>query len=141
MKKVNNKGFSLLEVLAVIIILSALSMVIVPNIMTYIEKSKDEYIYNLKNSIILTTKDFYANNRNRLLTKTDGTTKDYVTIDELKSLNYITGEIKDSKGNDCTTTTYVVAINEGLGYKYYTCLICGEKVYFNTEEEKYCDLN
>lgn len=141
MKRINNKGFSLVEVLAVIVIVGALSAVIVPDVTSYINRSKNEYIYENKKVLELVAKDFYSEHKYRLLQNSDSIVlKDYVTVLELESLGYFSGDLKDDEGNDCTEKSYVVAVNEGLGNEYYFCLLCADKKYFDDNEKVFCDL-
>lgn len=142
MKKINNKGFSLVEVLAVIVIIGAFSALVVPDVASYINKSKNEYVYGTKKILVLVAKDFYSEHKYRLLNDDESIiSKDYVTVSELESLGYFSGDLKDDDGNDCSKKSYVVAVNEGLGNEYYSCLICAEKEYFDADEEEFCDLN
>ena len=49
--KLNNKGFTLVEVLAVVVILSIIIAIMVPNVNYLIDKQKEETLKSIKNSI------------------------------------------------------------------------------------------
>lgn len=50
MKKINNKGFTLIEVLSVIVIIAILGLIAVPSVISSINKSKDStYAISIKN--------------------------------------------------------------------------------------------
>lgn len=59
----NDKGFTLIEMLAVVIILAILTMIMVPTVNTIITKSQEENYKNLKNSILSAAKVYLSDNR------------------------------------------------------------------------------
>lgn len=61
--KVNNKGFTLVELLATIVILSILMAIMIPSVNYLIEKSKKDNYDNLKSSIIVAAKVYMSENR------------------------------------------------------------------------------
>lgn len=140
MKKIiNKKAFTIVELLAVIVIISILSALIVPNITRYMDKARDEYNDNVKKQMIIAGKNFYGDNKERIPTEKSIKVTDFVTLLELSSLNYTTKNFVDYDKNDCMDKSYVIAYNRGDGVKYNACMICGEKNYIETEEEiEYC---
>lgn len=138
---VNRRGFTLVEVLAVVIILSVLSIMVIPNVSEYVAQGKDEYNKSLKKTLTLAGKNFYSDNKVRI-PKPVGVVTDFVTANELSSQNYLTGSFVDSDKNDCKSKSYVVAVNDYFGVDYHACLVCGDKSYFDTSDEsKYCVYN
>ena len=133
---VNRRGFTLVEVLAVVIILSVLSIMVIPNVSEYVAQGKDEYNKSLKKTLTLAGKNFYSDNRMRI-PKPVGVVTDFVTANELSSQNYLTGSFVDSDKNDCKSKSYVVAVNEISDVKYHACLTCGDKNY--SSDDEYCD--
>lgn len=66
MKKISNKGFSLIELIIVIALLAILMLVLVPNIITLINKNDVKSCHNLEDSIIKATKEYVVNNKYKL---------------------------------------------------------------------------
>ncbi len=58
--KLNRKGFTLIEALAVIIILSMLMVITVPNVNKLINRQKDDALKNTEKSIISAAKIFFS---------------------------------------------------------------------------------
>ena len=63
MKKLDNKGFTLVEVIAVVVILSVLSLLIVPSISGLLNRSKENSYSDLINSIKLSCVQYINDNR------------------------------------------------------------------------------
>ena len=62
-KNLNNKGFTLIEVLAVIVILSILMAIMVPSVGNIMKKNKADNYQNLEDSIISAAKIYISDNR------------------------------------------------------------------------------
>ena len=61
--KLNNKGFTLIEILAVVIILSIIITIMVPSSNYLIERNKEDNYKQLEKSIINATKVYLSDNR------------------------------------------------------------------------------
>ena len=135
------KGFTIVEILAAVVIIAILSVVVIPNISSYIAISKDEYNKDVKKQMILAGKNYYSENQERLPRDTSEKTMDYISVSELSTLKYVDNEFVDADDNSCMEKSYVVAANKGLGINYYACMICGEDEdkYITEEEKFYCD--
>lgn len=59
----NNKGFTLLEVILTVAVLAVIVMIITPSIMGLMRKSKEDSYNNLVNSIISAAKTYVSDNR------------------------------------------------------------------------------
>ena len=90
-KKLNNKGFTLIEVLAVIVILSILMAIMVPSVGNIMKKNKEDNYQNLKDSIISAAKIYISDNRYQI---TVGNCDDSNKAD-IESINDMT--LTDSK--------------------------------------------
>lgn len=66
MIKINNKGFTLVEILAVIAILGILATITIPTVGTLIETNKENSMDNLKKSIISAAKIYISDNRYKI---------------------------------------------------------------------------
>lgn len=63
MKKMNNKGFTLVEVIAVVVILSTLMAIMVPSVNYLIKKNKENNYQEIQNSLIQATKTLFSDYR------------------------------------------------------------------------------
>lgn len=129
MKK-NNKGFTLVEILAVIIIIGVIATIAAPSVSKYISGSKlttfiayeDSMEDAAKNAVL----DCVGKNSSKCELPEKGETREF-------KLSYLISEgfidpIKTSKGNSCDfDKSFVRVENRGnLNYKFNVCLYCGE---------------
>lgn len=63
MFKLNNKGFTLVEVLAVVVILSVLATIMVPTVSHIINQNKENNYKNIEKSILNAAKMYVSDNR------------------------------------------------------------------------------
>jgi len=63
MRKLNNKGFTLVEVIAVVVILAILAILLVPNVSSLLNRGGNEAYDNLKKSILVAAKEYVNDNR------------------------------------------------------------------------------
>lgn len=139
MKRKTN-GFTIIEVLIVIVIIAILSVITVAGITKYMNTSREEYNKQLKQQLLVSGKNFYSENKQRIPSKTNYRKTDVVTLSELTTKNYITKEFKDSQGNSCTGESYIIVRNTENGPHYNVCMKCGANNYISTKEEKeYCN--
>ena len=61
--KLNNKGFTLVEVLAVVVILGVLSTIMITSVGSMINKNKEDNLNNLKKSILSAAKVYISDHR------------------------------------------------------------------------------
>lgn len=61
--KLNNKGFTLIEILAVVIILSIITAIMVPSVNYLIDKNKEDNYKQLEKNILNATKIYLSDNR------------------------------------------------------------------------------
>ncbi|MGN0992504.1 MAG: type II secretion system protein [Bacilli bacterium] len=121
---INKKGFTMIEILVVVAILSVLSVVVIGLITHYINKGKNEYDNSLENQFLLAGKDYYSNYPNELPKKTGES--NFVSLAELKSLNIVKNDFVDSDNNKCSNADSLVMItnNGEKKYTYNACLVC-----------------
>lgn len=79
-KNLNNKGFTLIEVLAVIVILSILMAIMVPSVGNIMKKNKEDNYQNLKDSIISAAKIYVSDNRYQIIVGSCTTTNTKVDV-------------------------------------------------------------
>ena len=66
MLKLNNKGFTLIEILAVVVILGVLSTIMIPSVTSIIKKNRVENQENFKNSLISAAKAYITDNKYKI---------------------------------------------------------------------------
>ncbi len=118
---INDKGFTLVEILAVITILSLLMVFVVPNFLSLLNKSKASTI-DIQKQMIISAARLYVEDCNNLQNKnvtcnftvTDG--KTIINLNDLISNGYI-NEVKN-KDKTCNATITV------KDEKYSVKLIC-----------------
>ena len=126
----NKKGFTMVELLAVIVILGIIMLMGIPAVNRYTQKGRDSYYENQKRNLISATKSYMDNTS--LRPERVGDFYD-VSLDELINKKYIDG-LKDSGKADCYRTkqndndyssyTFVRVIRTRNGFKYIAHLSC-----------------
>ncbi len=143
----NNRGFTLVEVLGTVVILSVLVLLVVPSVSKYIYQGKDSFNEKLKSQLLLLGKEYYSENTQKLPVKIGNVYrngKDYsvVTLPEMQSENLVSKDFVDSEGRSCKESyVYVRHSENGKDYDYHPCLRCtgeyGEIVNYSDDDE-YC---
>ena len=123
MNKKSNRGFTLVEVLAVITILGLISIIFIPNAMKIL-KDNNLKIYKIKEKELITAAKDYAEYDKDFIPPTNGVEK-YVTMPQLVSGNYMNKILDNNTGNECTAFVKVT-LSDVYGYNYDACLICDE---------------
>ena len=125
MKK-NNKGFSLVELLAVIVILGLIAAIGISATSYLVDRAKKDKIDSQKNTIIMSTQTYMQNNKN-LVPKIIGESK-IIKISDLRKSNYLTEDIKNDKGESCMEKSYVRVYKlSNTEYTYTSYLYCGNE--------------
>lgn len=95
-ENMKNKGFTLVELLAVIVLLGLIALVAVPAITGIIKSGKESLSASQKESIIMSAKNWASERENISKLPTDGICV-YITLGTLKSSGYSDLVIKDPK--------------------------------------------
>lgn len=134
----NERAFTMIELLAAIIIMGVLLGIAIPGVTKLMKQFRKDYYVKLEDSITESAKEFYTDNK---IYKPDGVLKSSYT--ELNSLvkNKYTDSVVDYKGKNCSLTdSYVIVIYLGKdNYKYKTCLKCSGDNYYTDSKGTYCD--
>ena len=136
--KLNNKGFSLVEVLAVIIIIGVIATIAAPTVSKYINGSKLTTFIAYENSMEDAAKnavlDCVGNNSSKCELPEKGETNE-IKLSYLINEGFI-DEIKSPDGGKCDfDKSFVRVENRGnLNYKFKVCLYCDEY----TSDEDIC---
>ena len=113
----NKKGFTLVELLGVLVVLSVILMIAFPLITTYINKSKQK-AYDTQMEIIMTGLKNYANEHKEVLPVNDA---DYVTftLGQLKSLGIANNSVVNPlDGKEIDNSMEFKIIKDGSKYTY-----------------------
>ena len=147
----NKKGFTLVEVLAVVVLLGVLAGIAMPTINKYIDEARKRYNKQVENQLLISGKAYFSANRNLLprLTYIEKfqeemvENKSYVTAPELTTGNYLKENLVNYDGESCQDS-YVTVVKRSTSKdeEWYPCLICGEGNAKKTYSENgYCSLN
>lgn len=101
----NNKGLTLVEVIAVLVILSIIAVIVTPNIAVSVRDYKDRTTQTQLSTIKEATKNWVADNVNKI--NCDGTTYG-ITVKKLQTEGYLDKNLKNPNGGtfDDSTDTF-----------------------------------
>ena len=125
----NKKGFTIIELLAVILVVSLLLIIGVPTILKFMKQGTKSYYTSLENEVKVAGVDYVETYRS-LLPQNIGHVR-VIELEELVNNKYI-DPVKDEKGNNCTGQVTIKKTKTD-SYEYYSCLKCGE--YYQSKEE------
>ena len=131
MKRLNQKGFSMIELLAVIVILGILSTVAIVSISAVLNRAEKNHYATQEKNIILAAES-YAQDNKSVLPKEIGGTKT-ITLQELQSRKYI-GDVVDRSKTECTTGEVTIFKYSKDGYSYKAYLKCPK---YETKKDQY----
>lgn len=123
MNNLNKKGFTMVELLAVVTILGVLAIVAIPSTKYLIERGKENYYVAQKNQIELAAKEYLKDNPQLLPGEVGGNR--IITLRELIAHKYISNVKNQNKENcDKNETTVKVTRISKTKYTYAVTLIC-----------------
>ncbi len=119
----NNKGLTLIELLAVVVIMGILSSLAVTAISKLLSRSTENYYKDQEDNVALAAQSYTNDNRNLLPFKIGSTTT--ITLSVLIDDGYIK-TVKDKSGNTCSASNSYVTITKKSteNYTYKTHLKC-----------------
>ncbi len=133
----NNKGFSMVELLATVAILGILSGLAITAVSRILDKAHEEYYKSEEKNLILAAQTYYNANKTEL-PKIIGK-KSEKTIKELKSSGYLKKDITsyDGKTNCDPDKSKVRVYKYGVSdYSYSSVLSCGDKYTTTSSSER-----
>ena len=120
------KGFSLVELLAVVVILGLLATISIVAISSLIDRAKQDKTDSLKKTVLMSAQTYIQNNKN-LVPKIIGESKN-IKVSDLRAGNYLTEDIKNNKGESCMENSYVRVYKLSKSEYTYTAFIyCGNE--------------
>ena len=121
---INNKGFSLIEILATIVIIGIVSTVGIVSVNSMINKSKQHFYESQKQQMVLAAQSYVQDNRNILPKNVGGMIK--IKLSVLREKNYLKEDIIDQDKNVCDQDNSYVTVykNNQTEYKYHGYLDC-----------------
>jgi len=138
MTRRNNKGFTMIEILAAITIMGILLMLVVPGVSKLMKGFREDYYEELEETVTTSAKEFYTDNK---IYRPDGLLKSsHTSIDALINKKYL-DKLTDYKGKSCSLQeSYVIVVYRGSGnYEYRACIKCQNDAFESEVEGTYCD--
>lgn len=120
----NKKGFTLVEVIAVVVIIALLAGISIPLVSKYMNESKIKYNEELEKEFLTIVKDYYADNPEEL--PRGSNFRKSVSINELQAKNYLSGVLANADGESCDESVGYVTLDDNGELKYDVCLKCGK---------------
>ena len=133
----NEKGFTLIELIAVVIILGLIALIAIPYFTGSMKTFREDYYDSLSTTVESAGKEFFKDNTKYLPSKELYSSK--VSINNLIKQKYI-NNFEDYDGNECDlNNSYVIVIKKDrTTYSYTACISCpGDD--FSTFSKLECD--
>lgn len=125
MRIIKKKGFSMTELLAVVVILGILSTIVIVTYSQYISSSKKEKDKQNEELVVEAAKAYLNANIDQKPKTIGESTK--ITLETLRQSNYLKDDVKNSKNESCMDNSYVyVYKNSFTNYTYRAVLYCGD---------------
>ena len=130
MKKLREKAFTLIEIIAAIIIIGIIALIAVPAVSRYINESKKTAYISYEHSMVDAAKNQVIkciNGEEKQCDIPELNGKDLIYLNELIDRGYL--ELMsdpNSKGFCDSELSYVEISNTGNDYEYTACLYCGD---------------
>lgn len=135
-KQKNNKGFSLVELIVVIAIMAVLVGVLAPQLIKYVEKSREATDIQTCDNIATALKTYYADEE----VAATATTTVTVTLSKTELGTTVDTAVKDAgltkakiKGTKWTKDTITVVYNKADGTITYT----GDSPYYHADKDQF----
>ena len=111
----------MIELLAAIVILGVLSITAIVSVTHLITKSKDEKRDQMEKTAVMATQSYFQANTDEL-PKAIGESRT-ISLNELKSANYLKNNFKDANGKSCMERSYVKVYKKSNSDYTYTAYI------------------
>ena len=118
----HNKGFTLVELLAVVVILGIIITISIPAVSKWIDQSKKESRESQKSTLVMAAQS-YAQGNSSVLPKVIGQTT-IVTAEELKNANYLKEDLYDANKKKCMDSRVRIYKYDKNEYSYTAYIYC-----------------
>ena len=138
----NKKGFTLIEIMGVIAVISLIFLIAIPTILNKVKKGQDTIDESTQNMIISATKDYMNDNINDYPEEIGNVY--CIDINDLIDKNYITEDIVTTKDKSILTKKVKVSIDncsDEYEYKNGTCVLKEDEFKTNKLTYKYAVSN
>lgn len=133
--KYKNKGFTLIEILAVVTIIGLIFILVIPRITTSLKNKKGDVDKTTENLVLSATK-LYVSDHSSKFEKTDGNIS-CMPLHQLVKKGYLDGPVKNVTDDKDITNGKSVRITYNKGFKYELVDSNECKVYYCKSD--YCD--
>lgn len=118
----NKRGFTLVELLAVIVILGIIITIFVPSVINLINENSTKIYANKEKILKNAAEDYVISNSSFVLP--DGTNPEkYISMNTLISSNMMSSILDNKTTTECVGFVKIT-VNSTYGYDYDPCLIC-----------------
>lgn len=117
------KGFTLIEILAVVVILGTIVAIFVPNTVKIL-KANNLKVYKIKEKELVRAAEDYIEYDSDFVAPSNEQPEKYITIGTLITKNYINKILDNTSGNECTA--FVKVTKDENNYNVEPCIICDE---------------
>lgn len=131
------KGFTLIELMAVVVIISLVCLLTFPNIVNQIKKSKDANKDNVEKVVISAAKKYVNDNIDKYNEEGDYC----ISVQALIDNDYLKEDIVNDKDNDFQSSAVFIENRDSLKFKVIDDGTCKFKVYNIGDKVKYNDIN
>ena len=129
------RGFTMVELLAAIVILGILSILAIVSVSRLIDKSKDEEQKQKQNILKMAAQAYMQDNPEKL-PKLIGDSRD-LTAQFLKNKKYLKEDIKNKENKSCMANSFVRVIKKSTTkYTYEVHILCGNDTFVKEENNK-----
>lgn len=122
----NNRslGFTLVELLAVVVIMGILSTMSIVAVSKIIDKSREEYSVQQEKMVIMACENYLKQNT-KYMPKAIGEEKE-IQLKTLKAAKYLKEDVINSSGESCMENSYILVYKKSLSeYEYDVHMLCG----------------
>ena len=125
-KKMNSKGFTMVELLAAVTILAVVSLIAIKGVSGLIDRAKEERVIQQQKTLTIAAESYLQAN-SQFKPKTIGESR-LIEVSTLKKANYLKDDITNAAGESCMKNSVVRVYKlSKMEYSYYPYIYCGDE--------------